>query len=618
MSRPRPPLHDPYGLLRPPPPEDPISLYSTSNALTSTTSLPLSTNSPNRRARQRGASPSRTQHGEEYEDQPYLTNVLFVLQGQVTLVPPVNQGRTRKARRKRGPEAATSTVSLADTLAGPSSSSDPSRVSAGPQPRSRRPRQGSETRAASSPDVRDSSYPDYPPPSFEEVLALDRNNAPSTPPTDEPARAHDVSSPMFLVSAPPSLSQNSTATPWEHDRLLGLSLEERVRREYERKLKRPSGSESATAADRATPLPRPSSPVPVSPTATSVTASFLTPQNLTPPSGAALLLSTASSPKATESHQSAGPPLVPPKLADTPTVRTNETLPDHDAGLVVRNAPVEPQPPVSTELDELGIGDSNQSIRPKPTRLDQPSPQGASHDSGVPLTSLLFTTRLRLDSSPEHSPVREPGREISPVRGSQPEAEAKVSQAATRETAENSPRRNAFPRVHPEQIVPLWETTSGPSRATSPIRNSSPSRPVDTVRSPSPKAPPTLLNTPVPAVPARAIAESSPSSSTAPRRPPPPPPPRPRQRPAGSGVAARISAYESLLANAPKVPPPIPPRPRPRSQTALDNPPEAQAARDVSGASTGAAVSNSVQQTAADHMIEEPNEPGGAEQLFRV
>ncbi|KDN49623.1 hypothetical protein RSAG8_01688, partial [Rhizoctonia solani AG-8 WAC10335] len=76
MSRPRPPLHDPYGLLKPPPPEDPASLYSaTSNALASTTSLPQ-TNSPNRRNRQRGISLSRTQHGEEYEDQPFLTNIV--------------------------------------------------------------------------------------------------------------------------------------------------------------------------------------------------------------------------------------------------------------------------------------------------------------------------------------------------------------------------------------------------------------------------------------------------------------------------------------------------------------------------------------------------------------
>ncbi|KEP51760.1 zinc finger, C3HC4 type (RING finger) protein [Rhizoctonia solani 123E] len=494
MSRPRPPLHDPYGLLRPPPPADPPSLYSaTSNALGSTTSLALSTNSPNRRNRQRGISPIRTQHGEEYDDQPYLTNVVRH-HGQVTLVPPVNQGRTRKPRRRRNPEATTSTVSLADTLASPSTSG-PSRVSAGPQPRPRRPRQSSETRAVSSPDVRASPYPDYPPPSFEEVLALDRNNAPSStptsPPTGEPTRG-DASSPMFLVSAPPSVSDpapNHIATPWEHDRLLGLSLEERVRREFERTLKQPS-----PPANIATSLPEPSSPAPVSssPTATSVTASnFLTPQNLSPsPSSASLVLSTINSPKASEPHRSPSPPSVPPKLpelTDTPT----------------------------------------------------------------------------------------------------PEAEAEVSQIAIKQPTENSPRRSPFHRIHPaHQVDPLQETAP---KATLPLGNSSPSRPPVT-SSPSPRVPsPSLPTIPVaPIVPAR-VAPEAPQLSAF-RRPPPPPPPRPRQRPVGSGVAARLSVYEALLANAPKVPPPIPPRPRPRSQITLDSP--LGAVRDSPEVPTGATSSN--------------------------
>ncbi|EUC65455.1 Zf-rbx1 domain protein, putative, partial [Rhizoctonia solani AG-3 Rhs1AP] len=593
MSRPRPPLHDPYGLLRPPPPADPPSLYSaTSNALGSTTSLALSTNSPNRRNRQRGISPIRTQHGEEYDDQPYLTNVVRH-HGQVTLVPPVNQGRTRKPRRRRNPEATTSTVSLADTLASPSTSG-PSRVSAGPQPRPRRPRQSSETRAVSSPDVRASPYPDYPPPSFEEVLALDRNNAPSStptsPPTGEPARG-DASSPMFLVSAPPSVSDpapNHIATPWEHDRLLGLSLEERVRREFERTLKQPS-----PPANIATSLPEPSSPAPVSssPTATSVTASnFLTPQNLSPsPSSASLVLSTINSPKASEPHRSPSPPSVPPKLpelTDTPTVRKTETPLAHDARLPVRNAPAEPHVPGPVELDGISVDDSSQAGSESTSSEQQPS-QGPSSDSGVPLTSLLFTTRLRLDGSPEHSPVRESRREISPVRTSQPEAEAEVSQIAIKQPTENSPRRSPFHRIHPaHQVDPLQETAP---KATLPLGNSSPSRPPVT-SSPSPRVPsPSLPTIPVaPIVPAR-VAPEAPQLSAF-RRPPPPPPPRPRQRPVGSGVAARLSVYEALLANAPKVPPPIPPRPRPRSQITLDSPLEV--VRDSPGVPTGATSSN--------------------------
>ncbi|CAE6469521.1 unnamed protein product [Rhizoctonia solani] len=593
MSRPRPPLHDPYGLLRPPPPADPPSLYSaTSNALGSTTSLALSTNSPNRRNRQRGISPIRTQHGEEYDDQPYLTNVVRH-HGQVTLVPPVNQGRTRKPRRRRNPEATTSTVSLADTLASPSTSG-PSRVSAGPQPRPRRPRQSSETRAVSSPDVRVSPYPDYPPPSFEEVLALDRNNAPSStptsPPTDEPARG-DASSPMFLVSAPPSVSgpaPNHIATPWENDRLLGLSLEERVRREFERTLKQPS-----PPANIATSLPEPSSPAPVSssPTATSVTASnFLTPQNLSPsPSGASLVLSTINSPKTSEPHRSPSPPSVPPKLpelTDTPTVRKTETPLAHDAGLPVRNAPAEPHVPGPVELDGISVDDSSQAGSEYTSSEQQPSQQPSS-DSGVPLTSLLFTTRLRLDGSPEHSPVLESRREISPVRTSQPEAEAEVSQVAIKQPTENSPRRSPFHRIHPaHQVDPLQETAP---RATLPLGNSSPSRPPAT-SSPSPRVPsPSLPTIPVaPIVPARVAPE--PPQLSALRRPPPPPPPRPRQRPVGSGVAARLSVYEALLANAPKVPPPIPPRPRPRSQITLDS--SLEVVRDSPGVPTGATSSN--------------------------
>ncbi|CUA73775.1 Basic proline-rich protein [Rhizoctonia solani] len=498
------------------------------------------------------------------------------------------------AKRRRNPEATASAVSLADTLAGASSSNSPSRVSA-PQPRSRRPRQSSENRVVSSPDVRPSPYPDYPPPSFEEVIALDRNNAPSStptsPPNDEPARESEASSPMFLVSAPPSLSDpshNSIATPWEHDRLLGLSLEERVRREFERNLKQSSGSR-LTPVNSTALLPEPSSPAPVSssPTATSVTApNFLTPQNLSPsPSGGVLPLSATSSPKANGPHQSPGPPVPPksPEPTDTPT-RTSETLLDHDAGALVRNVPTEPQLPRPTELGGLGVGSSSHADLLESINSEQQHPQEIYPDSEVSLTSLLFTTRLRLDDSPEHSPVRESRREISPVR----EAGAEVSQVAVKERTE-SPQRSPFPRVHPvHQTVPVLEIAP---RATLPFRNSSLSRPPKITRSPSPKVPsPSLPSAPVPTALARVIPEPLESPSSAPRRPPPPPPPRLHQ--VGSGVAARISAYEALLANAPKVPPPIPPRPRPRSQTTLDSQSETRAVR-VSSEVVPAGTTNS-------------------------
>ncbi|KAJ1310934.1 hypothetical protein OPQ81_009446 [Rhizoctonia solani] len=635
MSRPRPPLHDPYGLLRQPPPETPTSLYSaSSNALASTTSLPLptSTGSPNRRNRQRVISPSRTQHGEEYDDQPYLTNVVRH-HGQVTLVPPVNQGRARKVRRRRNPEAATSTVSLADTLAGPSSSGGPSRVSARPRSRSpRRPRQGSEARAVSSRDVRASPYPDYPPPSFEEVVALDRNNASSstTSPTGQPARENDVPSPMFLVSAPPSLSDPAhnpitTATPWERDRLMGLSLEERVRREYERNLKQSSESDSTLVADNSTSLPQPSSPAPVSssPTATSATASdFLTPQNLSPsPSAVQLPLSATNSPKPNEPPRSPSLPPVPsksPDLTARPT-RTNGPVLNHDAGPVVRNPPMEPQVPRPVELDRPVISGSNQVVRSESLSSEQASPQGTPPNSEVPLTSLLFTTRLRLDSSPERSPIRESRREPSPVRESRPTVEAGVSRAVKVEPIENIPQRSPFTRVPPvHQTAPVQKSAAGSSGRTSPIRTSSPSRFPVAPQPPSPKplSPTRPGVNATPNAPARETPEPPQlsSSTTVARRPPPPPPPRPRQRQVGLDVAARISAYEALLENAPKIPPPIPPRPRPRSQTTRDDTPVAQPVRTTPEVgSVGATTSNppAAQQTTAAPGVESLNVPEG-------
>ncbi|KAF8761764.1 hypothetical protein RHS01_00460 [Rhizoctonia solani] len=573
MSRPRPPLHaneDPYGLLRPPPPEPTTSLYSVaSNVLTSTTSLPLPNSSPNRRSRQRGLSPNRTQHGEEYDDQPYLTNVVRH-HGQVTLVPPVNQGRARKPRRRRNPEAATSSVSLADTLARPSSSSGPSRMLTESQPRSpRRPRRSSEARTVSNPDVRASPYPDYPPPSFEEVLALDQNNTlstPTSPPPNELPRSNDPPSPMFLVSAPPSLSDPAhdpitTSTPWERDRLLGLSLEERVRREYERNLKQRSGSEVALGADNEESIPRESSPatVPSSPTATSVTASnFLTPQNLSPsPSGMALPLSMTNSPRTSETPQTPGPPVPSksPDLIDTPT-RTNGALADHDAGQPVRNAPTESQTPRPAELDVPSTSTSSQLIHTEPTNSRKASVQETPSNSEVPLTSLLFTTRLRLDSSPERTTTPEFRRERSPIREIRPRTEDGSSQATAERPVETVFRNTPFPHVHSTRsAVSSQEATSGasPSRITSTFRSASPSRSPSRPRPPSPKL-------------------ESPATPIAPVTSPPSAP-LTADRQVGSGVAARISAYESLLANAPKVPPPIPPRPRPRSQTTLDNVP---------------------------------------------
>ncbi|CAE6463460.1 unnamed protein product [Rhizoctonia solani] len=429
---------------------------------------------------------------------------------------------------------------------------------------------------------------------------------------------------MFLVSAPPSLSDPAhdpiaTATPWEHDRLLGLNLEERVQREYERSLKPSSGSGSTLVAANASPPPQPSSPAPASssPTATSVTASnFLTPQNLSPsPSGASLPLSATNSPKASEPPRSPSPPAPPappksPKPIDNHTTRTNKIIPEHDEGPLVRNTPTESHAPRPLELDGLSVPTSSQVVQFESASSERTSPQGTPNP-GVPLTSLLFTTRLRLGSSPERSPVREPRREQSPIRNSRPKPKAEGSQVTAEETIENISGRSPFPRAHRAQQIVPQETTSGPSRPTSPLRNSTPSRSPVIPRSPSPKLPsPVRPSVPIAsAVSTRATLEPSQSpSTTVPRRPPPPPPPR-RQRQVASAVAARISAYEALLANAPKAPPPIPPRPRPRAQTTISGASAAQSEEDAPGASTKATESNAeTEETTMDPEIEAPNE----------
>ncbi|KAG8766391.1 hypothetical protein FRC12_006913, partial [Ceratobasidium sp. 428] len=460
MSRPRPPLHDPYGLLRPPPPLDTpsTSIYNTANNnLGSTVSLPLPSASPGRRNRQRGISPSRTQQGEEYDDQPYLTNVVRH-HGQVTLVPPINQGRTRKVRRRRNPDAAASTTSLVEPGPRPVSSSGPSRLDEPVSQRSpRRPRHGSDTRAVSSPDFQ-SSYPDYPPPSFEEVLALDRHavtpDATTQPPTREEIQPEILASPqpppaLDMPTHSPSTPRAVTAstTPWEEDRRLGLSLEERVRRELERNLKPGTGEPSPKLTiETVSALPPDDAPPPSSGTPTSVAASnFLTPQNLTPsPLGVPLPLSTRTSPKVdTSAPHSPSPPVAPPKspaLSLAPTSDANQSTKAEGLATPKVTSVAEPQAeatldrPAQTSSIRASAHEKTTSPQPINQTIAQASPSKATS----PLAPLLFTTRLNIDGPPEpESPVlnqaeRTPGHDrIKVNRPARSNSKGKLKEVVT-------------------------------------------------------------------------------------------------------------------------------------------------------------------------------------------
>ncbi|QRW04808.1 hypothetical protein RhiLY_03807 [Ceratobasidium sp. AG-Ba] len=595
MSRPRPPLHDPYGLLRPPPPlESPRnSFYGvTSSNLGSTVSLPLPPASPGRRNRQRGVSPSRTQHGEEYDDQPYLTNVVRH-HGQVTLVPPVNQGRARKIRRRRNPEAAASTTSLVEPGARPVSASGPSRLDAetpAAHRSPRRPRHGSDSRAVSSPDIHTSPYPDYPPPSFEEVLALDRAAAPATL-TENPTESEsNVPSPPLSVSDSFNLPANSspsapaTTTPWEEDRRLGLSLEERVRRELERNLK-PIITESSPQPILQTSNGDPSDngrPPPSSGTPTSVAASnFLTPQNLTPsPLGIPLPLSNQTSPQVEVSEpRSPSPTAVPSKPLHSAASRPVE-MPDL----------VAPQPTSGPQAHTLGLLDnSTRADSPRiphqseqahsPKQVPQTLSQGNQSTTPGPLASLLFTTKLNID---EPSTIECPSGSTEPVtdralaegpppitdagKGKSKEITSECPTVASSTLDRAATPRAASPQKAISRLVALYEPSTSSSYVGSTLKSPAPSRPIS-LKSPIKTNEEFVF--PSPGSSSKPVIEPSPVSLP---RKPPPPPPRPRPISAGTGIAARVSAYEAILANAPKVPPPIPPRPRDRQQASSSTP----------------------------------------------
>ncbi|KAG8709942.1 hypothetical protein FRC08_017858, partial [Ceratobasidium sp. 394] len=567
MSRPRPPLHDPYGLLRPPPPLDtPSSFYSaTSNHLGSTVSLPLPSASPGRRNRQRGISPSRTQQGEEYDDQPYLTNVVRH-HGQVTLVPPVNQGRTRKVRRRRNPDAAASTTSLVE----PGARAGPSRSDGEPSPHRspRRPRQGSETRAVSSPDIHPSPYPDYPPPSFEEVLALDRRatplNVPTRPPAQEPTQPESSTSPSSppttntRVFSPDSHASTTTTTPWEEDRRLGLSLEERVRRELERNLKSgiAESSPKLTVETSSSP-PNDIPPAPSSGTPTSIAASnFLTPQNLTPsPLENPLPLSSRTSPKADASApRSPSPPVVPPKspvLSPPPTPVANQ--PTRTEDLTTSHVPSFAESHAANSLDRLDQASSTrisshggQLATPQPTV--QTISQGSPPENPTPLASLLFTTRLNLEGLPqskssitrktEPSPGHDLAKNASPAPGNSKGKLKEIIDEPTTITLVALERAATPPAASPRKVLtkprPLSELPSAVNGTSLLFQPPAPRR------APPPIPPsPTNLNAqiaPSAPLPPNPTTDPAPvrTPPTPPRRPPPPPPPRPRPRAIGA------------------------------------------------------------------------------------
>ncbi|KAG8702982.1 hypothetical protein FRC09_004426 [Ceratobasidium sp. 395] len=451
----------------------------------------------------------------------------------------------------------------------------------------------------SSPDFH-SSYPDYPPPSFEEVLALDRRavipNATTQPPTREEVQPEIIASPQ----PPPATNTpihspgtpravTASTTPWEEDRRLGLSLEERVRRELERNLKPGTGEPSPKLTiETVSALPLGDAPPPSSGTPTSVAASnFLTPQNSTPsPLGVPLPLSTRTSPKVdTSAPRSPSPLAVPPKspaLSSPPASNVNQLT--KTEGLATPKLTSVAEPQAEATLDRPAQTSSTRASAHEQTISPQPTTQTIARASPCkatsPLAPLLFTTRLNIDGPPEpESPVlveRTPdhGR-IKDNRPMRSNSKGKLKEVVTESPASTSaaPERAATPQSGPPRKVlskprPLSELPSAvygtsllfqpplPRRPLPepPLQNS----PISQVVEKAPSTPPL----PKPAADSPVVSPSS----AALRRPPPPPPPRPRPRSVGAGVAARISAYETILANAPKIPPPIPPRPRERQQ----------------------------------------------------
>ncbi|KAG8741041.1 hypothetical protein FRC10_003425 [Ceratobasidium sp. 414] len=562
------------------------------------------------------------------------------LHGQVTLVPPVNQGRTRKVRRRRNPDAAASTTSLVEPGARPG----PSRLDDEPSPHRspRRPRQGSETRAVPSHGAHPSPYPDYPPPSFEEVLALDRQatslNVSIRPLVQEPTQpessAQPLSSPAagthVLSPGTPRASATPT-TPWEEDRRLGLSLEERVRRELKRNLKSGIGESSPklTVETSSSLPPNEIPPAPSSGTPTSVAESnFLTPQNLTPsPLGVPLPFSTRTSPRVdTSALRSPSPPTVPPKspalsLPPTPGANQPARVEDPatlDVASVTKSQAVDP-------LDRLGQANSTRvSSHDEQVATPQPAVQtiscGSPPKNPTSLAPLLFTTRLNLDGPP----------------GPEPSATRRVEQILGPDHTKDAPQTPSNSKGIPKEIVneppaipAVAVERAATPRAASPRKVLTKSRPLSELptavngtsllfqppapRRPPPPKPPSLTNlnaeiAPSIPLPPNPTADSPPVGTppTALRRPPPPPPPRPRPRSMGAGVAARISAYEAILVNAPKVPPPVPPRPRERQQ-AFFSTSKSGVAQEATGVDVGGI--NPPEQTAGDTHIADLPKP---------
>lgn len=438
----------------------------------------------------------------------------------------------------------------------------------------RRPRYGLGSRSVSSPNTLASPYPDDPPPSFEEVLEADRRSASfnslvpqvSLPDSIIPPRLHISTSPPLLPG--PSRGLSSATTPWERDRLLGIGLEERVQREFERSLKcgqiasphrlthqtgdtaEASGLSSSAVAS-------------ISPTSVAG-SSFLTPRNPTPPSNAVVTPFEANSGGICSPPRSASPPSVPSKSPDVscdPATNISNAPVIDSPGLAVRDALI-PSPGLvdSPGVAGLGLGSSNYKLIGSKRILPNGNPP-----SSTSRVSLLIETKLIADNPLEHEATHDtlgyfPSRRdySQVVSGASPRLNA-------RGNVDGSPPKNTLPldsAVKPNILLhseiedspkPVKDFTSLPSTSnipsTIPPCSSSGLNPLLASASPTRMTPSPLQPTLSP-----------------PSHRPPPPPPRPRQRQVGADVAARISAYEALFANAPKVAPPLPPRPRPKSQ----------------------------------------------------
>ncbi|KDQ07291.1 hypothetical protein BOTBODRAFT_192502 [Botryobasidium botryosum FD-172 SS1] len=261
------PSRDPYAFLRPPSPSGP-SFHSARQPPSSSASS-VGTGASASLSGRRPPSPHRASvpYGGEA---PYL-NHRIRHHGQVTLTPPENLGRTRvlskakkPSRQPPAPEASSSarpfqpsngtsarrrvdsSLSIGRSISSDSLATRPTHISrlSGPiQPIARYPSAQSSPLAPFNDPTPILPFPSLPtpstpPPSFEEAI-LSIPTTPSTPSVSQPRPTSPTPGNSDPENEVPSNvvheDEGHCTSSWERDRRAGLSLEERVQREWARK-----------------------------------------------------------------------------------------------------------------------------------------------------------------------------------------------------------------------------------------------------------------------------------------------------------------------------------------------------------------------------------------------